>query len=114
MSANTLAIFPAKAPIEATSPDQGRMNEDGSDFKSFMDNATYKTDKARKPSKESSTQNQNDTQAQKTKSDTNKTNSTTEKNSDYREVSGSTDDNSQSVPEASSKGLLVLGKSSFK
>ena len=106
MSANTLAIFPAKAPVEATSPDQGRMNEDGSDFKSFMDNATYKTDKARKPSKESSTQNQNDTQAQKTKSDKNKTNSTTEKNSDYREVSGSTDDNSQSVPEASSKGLF--------
>ena len=75
MSANTLAIFPAKAPVEATSPDQGRMNEDGSDFKSFMDNATYKTDKARKPSKESSTQNQNDTRAQKTKSDKNKTNS---------------------------------------
>ena len=105
MPPNTLAIFPAKAPVEPTSPDQGRMNDDGSDFKSFMDNATHKTDKAYKPSKESSSQNQNDIQTQKNKPDTSKPSSKTEDNSDYREVSGSIDGNPQPAPEPAPKGL---------
>ena len=107
MSANILSIFAAKAPVEPTAANQDRVSDDGSDFKSFMDNAAHKTDKTHKPSKENSTQNQNNSQTKKTQSNTSKANSSTEDNSNYHEVSGPNDDNLQSAPESVKKDSLT-------
>ena len=66
MPGNTLAVFAAKAPIEPTAPNQDQANDNGSDFKDFMDTATHKVDSPQKPSKEDAPQNQNDSNARKT------------------------------------------------
>jgi len=105
MPANTLAIFAAKAPVEPTAPTQDRMGDDGSDFKDFMDNAVHKTDTAQKPSKEDSTENQNNTQAGKTQS--HKTKKESHDDTDYQEASVPTDDKPQSTPETVTKESLV-------
>ena len=107
MSANILSIFAAKAPVEPTAPNQDQVSDDGSDFKSFMDNAAHKTDRTHKPSKENSTQNQNNSQTKKTQSNTSKANSSSEDNSNYHEVSGPNDDNLQSAPESVNKDSLT-------
>ena len=65
MPANTLAVFASKAPVEPTAPKQGQANDDGSDFKDFMDTASNKVETAQQASKENPSQNQSDTQAQK-------------------------------------------------
>jgi flagellar hook-length control protein FliK len=103
----TLAIFAAKAPIEPTAPTQDNMGDDGSDFKDFMDTAVHKTDTAKKPSKENSTENQNNAQAEKTQSHKTKKESRVEDNSDYQEVSVPADDKPQSTTETVSKESLV-------
>ncbi len=107
MSTNTLAIFAAKAPVEPTPPSQDRTSDDGSDFKDFMDTAVHKTDTAQKTSKENSPQNQNGTQAEKTQSHKTKAEPHAEENSNYQEVSVSTDDKPQSTTESVTKESLT-------
>ena len=51
MPGNALAVFAPKAPVEPTAPTQDRANDNGSNFKDFMDTATHKVDTAQKPSK---------------------------------------------------------------
>ncbi len=88
MPANTLAIFAVKAPVEPTAPNQNRLDDTGSDFKDFMDTAANKVDT--KSSKENPSQNQNDTQAEKTQSHKTKPDektASTEENSNYQKVS---------------------------
>lgn len=107
MPANTLAIFAAKAPVEPTAPTQDRMGDDGSDFKDFMDTAVHKTDTAQKTSKEESTENQNNTQAEKTQSHKTRKESHLEDDTDYHEASVPTDDKPQSTTETVTKESLV-------
>ena len=107
MPANTLAIFAAKAPVEPTAPTQDRMGDDGSDFKDFMDTAAHKTETAQKPSKENSTDNQNNGPAEKTQSHKTKKESRVEDNTDYQEVSVPADDKPQSTTETVTKETLV-------
>ena len=107
MPANTLAIFAAKAPVEPTAPTQDRMGDDGSDFKDFMDTAAHKTETAQKPSKENSTDNQNNGPAEKTQSHKTKKESLVEDNTDYQEVSVPADDKPQSTTETVTKESLV-------
>ena len=107
MPANTLAIFAAKAPVEPTAPTQDNMGNDGSDFKDFMDNAVHKTDTAKKPSKENSTENQNNTKTEKTKSPKAKKESHVEEDSNYQEVSAPVTDKPQSKTETVTKESLV-------
>ena len=107
MPANTLAIFAAKAPVEPTAPTQDRMGDDGSDFKDFMDTAAHKTETAQKPSKENSTENQNNAQAEKTQSHKITKESRVEDNTDYQEVSVPTEDKPQSTTETVTKESLV-------
>jgi flagellar hook-length control protein FliK len=101
MPANTLAIFAAKAPVEPTVPNQDRISDEGSEFKSFLDNATHKTDKAHNPSKENSSENQNDTQTKKIKSTKTKSNAEKypEEDPSYREIASSNNEKIQSASE---------------
>ena len=92
MPANTLAIFAAKAPVELSAPTQDKMGDDGTGFKDFMDTAVHKTDTAQKPSKEDSTENQNNTQAEKTHSSKTRKESHFDVDTDYQEVSVSAKD----------------------
>ena len=107
MPANTLAIFAAKAPVEPTAPTQDRMGDNGSDFKDFMDTAVHKTDKAQKTSKDKSTVNQNNIQAEKTQSHKTKKESHLEDDTGYQEASVPTDDKPQSTTETVTKESLV-------
>lgn len=107
MPANALAIFAAKAPVEPTAPTQDPIGDDGSDFKNFMDTAVHKTDKAQKPSKEDSPQNQNDTQSKNTQSHSTKTEPHADENSNYKEVPASTNDKPQSTTETVTKESLI-------
>jgi len=109
MPGNALAVFAPKTPVEPTAPTQGRENDNGSNFKDFMDTATHKVDTAQKPSKNNSPQNENDAdtgkiQPQKTKP---KTESRTEDNSNSQEVSASKENKSQSAPETITKDSLT-------
>ena len=107
MRANTLAIFAAKAPVEPTAPTQDKMGDDGSGFKDFMDTAVHKTDTAQKPSKENSTENQNNTKTEATKSPKSKKESQVEEGSNYQEVSAPAKDKPQSKTETVTKESLV-------
>ena len=107
MPANTLAIFAAKAPVEPTAPTQDRMGDNGSDFKDFMDTAVHKTDKAQKTSKDKSTENQNNIQAEKTQSHKTRKESHLEDDTGYQEASVPTDDKPQSTTETVTKESLV-------
>ena len=98
MSANALAVFAVKAPVEPTAPTQDQANDNG--FKDFMDTAVHKVDTAQKPSKENSPQNQNDTRAEKTHP---KAKTHTEDNSNNQEVSATNGNEPQSVPETVTK-----------
>jgi flagellar hook-length control protein FliK len=98
MSANALAVFAVKAPVEPTAPTQDQANDNG--FKDFMDTALHKVDTAQKPSKEDSPQNQNNTQAEKTQP---KAKTRTEDNSNNQEVSAAKENESQSAPETVTK-----------
>jgi flagellar hook-length control protein FliK len=60
MPANTLAVFAPKAPVEPTAPTQERANDNGSDFKDFMESASNKVDTAQKSSKENLSDYQKD------------------------------------------------------
>ena len=109
MPGNALAVFAPKAPVEPTAPTQDRANDNGSNFKDFMDTATHKVDTAQKPSKKNSPQNKNDAdtgkiQPQKAKP---KTESRTEDNSNSQEVSASKENKSQSAPETITKDSLT-------
>ena len=109
MPGNALAVFAPKAPVEPTAPTQGRANDNGSNFKDFMDTATHKVDTAQKPSKKNSPQNKNDAdtgkiQPQKAKP---KTESRTEDNSNNQEVSASKENKSQSAPKTITKDSLT-------
>ena len=109
MPGNALAVFAPKAPVEPTAPTQDRANDNGSNFKDFMDTATHKVDTAQKPSKNNSPQNENDAdtgkiQPQKAKP---KTESRTEDNSNSQEVSASKENKSQSAPETITKDSLT-------
>ena len=98
MPANALALFAVKAPVEPTAPTQDQANDNG--FKDFMDTAVHKVDRAQKPSKEDSPQNQNNTQAEKTQP---KAKTRTEDNSNNQEVSAAKENESQSAPETVTK-----------
>ena len=109
MPGNALAVFAPKAPVEPTAPTQDRANDNGSNFKDFMDTATHKVDTAQKPSKKNSPQNKNDAdtgkiQPQKAKP---KTKSRTEDNSNNQEVSASKENKSQSDPKTITKDSLT-------
>ena len=60
MPANALAVFASKAPVEPTAPTQDRANDNGSDFKDFLESASNKVDTAQKAAKENPSHNQND------------------------------------------------------
>ena len=109
MPANTLAIFAAKAPVEISAPTQDTMGNDGTDFKDFMDTAVHKTDTAQKPSKEDSTENQNNTQAEKTHSSKTTKESHFDDDTDYKDVSVSVSakDKPQSTSETINKEPLI-------
>ena len=107
MPANTLAIFAAKAPVELSAPTQDKMGDDGTGFKDFMDTAVHKTDTAQKPSKEDSTENQNNTQAEKTHSSKTRKESHFDDDTDYQEVSVSAKDKPQSTSETITKEPLI-------
>ena len=109
MPGNALAVFAPKTPVEPTAPTQDRANDNGSNFKDFMDTATHKVDTAQKPSKKNSPQNKNDAdtgkiQPQKAKP---KTESRTEDNSNNQEVSASKENKSQSAPKTITKDSLT-------
>jgi flagellar hook-length control protein FliK len=104
MPSNTLAVFAPKAPIEPTAPSQDRLNDNGSDFKDFMDTAEHKVNEAQKPSEENSPKNQNDDNVRKTQT---KTKSRTEESSDRQDVSASQENQPQSATETVSKDSLV-------
>ena len=109
MPGNALAVFAPKAPVELTAPTRDRANDNGSNFKDFMDTATHKVDTAQKPSKKNSPQNKNDAdtgkiQPQKAKP---KTESRTEDNSNNQEVSASKENKSQSAPKTIAKDSLT-------
>jgi flagellar hook-length control protein FliK len=108
MSSNTLAIFPAKAPVETNAPNQDRLSDNESGFKSFMDNAAHKSNKPNKPSNENSSQNHNDSKTQKAQSSKSKNSSNKEDKSNYHEVSvsKSTDENSTWVSKSLTKGSI--------
>lgn len=109
MPANTLAIFAAKAPVEISAPTQDKMGNDGTGFKDFMDTAVHKTDTAQKPSKEDSTENQNNTQAKKTHSSKTRKESHFDDDTDYKDVSVSVSakDKPQSTSETINKEPLI-------
>lgn len=104
MPGNALAVFAAKAPVEPTAPTQDWGNDNGSDFKDYMDTAVHKVDAPQKPSKEDSPQNQNDNNTGKTQS---KTKTRTEDRSDHQEVSASKENQPQSATETVSKDSLI-------
>ena len=109
MPGNALAVLAPKTPVEPTAPTQGRANDNGSNFKDFMDTATHKVETAQKPSKKNSPQNKNDAdtgkiQPQKAKP---KTESRTEDNSNNQEVSASKENKSQSAPKTITKDSLT-------
>ncbi|MBT5633009.1 MAG: hypothetical protein HOJ13_09800 [Nitrospina sp.] len=104
MPGNTLAVFAAKAPIEPTAPNQDQANDNGSDFKDFMDTATHKVDSPQKPSKEDSPQNQNDNNAKKGQA---KSKTRTNENREQQEVSASKENQPQSAPEPVTKDSLI-------
>jgi flagellar hook-length control protein FliK len=107
MPANTLAIFAAKTPVEPSAPTQDKMGDDGKGFKDFMDTAVHKTDTAQKPSKEDSTENQNNTHTQKTQSLKTKKESHLVDDADYQEASVPDNDKPQSRFETINKESLV-------
>ena len=99
MPANTLAIFVAKAPVELSAPIHDKMGDDGTGFKDFMDTAVHKTDKAQKPSKEDSTENQNNTQDEKAQPLKTRKESHLVDDADYQEVSVPFNDKPHSTSE---------------
>ena len=107
MPANTLAIFAAKAPVELSAPTQDKMGDDGTGFKDFMDTAVHKTDTAQKPSKEDSTKNQNNTQAEKTQPLKTRKESRIDDDADYQEASIPANDKPHSTYETINKESLV-------
>jgi flagellar hook-length control protein FliK len=107
MPANTLAIFAAKAPVELSAPTQDKMGDDGTGFKDFIDTAVHKTDTAQKPSKEDSTENQNNRQAEKTQSSKTRKESHFNDDTDYQEVSVSVKDKPQSTTETITNEPLI-------
>jgi flagellar hook-length control protein FliK len=110
MPANTLAIFAAKAPVEPSAPSQDKMGNDETGFKDFMDTAVHKTDKAQKPSKKDSIENQNNTQSDKTQSLKTRKESHFDDDIDYPEASVPAKDKPQSTPETITKELRLDDK----
>jgi hypothetical protein len=108
MPANTLAIFAAKAPVEPSAPSQDKLGDDGTGFKDFMDTAVHKTDTAQKPSKEDSTENRNNTQAEKTQPLKTMKESHLGDDADYQETSVPANDKPQSTSETINKESLVV------
>ena len=107
MPANTLAIFAAKAPVEPSAPTQDKFGDDGTGFKDYMDTAVHKTDTAQKPSKEDSTKNQNNTQAEKTQPLKTRKESRLDDDADYQEASIPANDKPHSTYETINKESLV-------
>jgi flagellar hook-length control protein FliK len=107
MPANTLAIFAANAPVELSAPTQDKLGDDGTGFKDFMDTAVHKTDKAQKPSKEDSTENQNNTQDEKAQPLKTRKESHLVDDADYQEASVPFNDKPQSTSETINKESLV-------
>ncbi|MBT3367282.1 MAG: hypothetical protein HN472_05270 [Nitrospina sp.] len=104
MPGNTLAVFAAKAPIEPTAPNQDQANDNGSDFKDFMDTATHKVDSPQKPSKEDAPQNQNDSNARKTQG---KSKTRANENREHQEVSASKENQTEPASEPVNKDSLI-------